>query len=123
MKKKALIIEDEQNIANAQALILGDKFEVHHAFDGDEGIKKARKLKPHLIILDLMIPKRNGYEVCFHLRQDKALKGTKILMVTAKNQELDEEKGMFIGADDYIMKPFSPEELLHVVEQVMKESL
>lgn len=120
MKKRALIIEDEHNIANAEALILSNKFEVHHAFDGNDGIKKARELRPHLIILDLMIPKRNGYEVCFHLRQDKSLKGTKILMVTAKNQELDEQKGMFIGADDYIMKPFSPEELLHVIEQVMK---
>jgi DNA-binding response OmpR family regulator len=70
-----------------------------------------------------MLPKRNGYDVCYHLRQEKSLKGTKIVMVTAKNQSLDEDKGMFIGADDYIAKPFSPEELLHVVNQVMKDDI
>lgn len=119
MKKKALIIEDEPNIANAEALILGEDYEIHHASDGDGGIKKAKEIKPHLIILDLMLPKRNGYDVCFNLRQEKSLKGTKIIMVTAKNLSLDEDKGMFIGADDYIVKPFSPEELIHVVNQVM----
>ena len=120
MKKRALIIEDEQHIANAEALILQDMFEVHHAFDGDEGIKKAKEIKPHLIILDLMLPKRNGYDICFNIRQDRFLKNVKIVMVTAKNQQIDEEKGMFIGADEYITKPFSPEELLHVVNQLIK---
>ena len=123
MKKRALIIEDELNIANAETLILSDEYDVHHATDGDEGLRKAKEIKPHLIILDLMLPKRNGYDVCYHLRQEKSLKGTKIVMVTAKNQSLDEDKGMFIGADDYIAKPFSPEELLHVVNQVMKDDI
>jgi len=121
MKKKALIIEDEHNIANAEALILSDKYDVFHAYDGEDGLKRALELKPHLIILDLMLPKRNGYDICFNLRQEKTLKGTKIVMVTAKNQQIDEDKGMFIGADDYLIKPFSPEELVHVVEQVMKK--
>lgn len=120
MKKKVLIIEDEQNIANAQALILGEAYEVHHAFDGDEGLKKARQLRPHLVILDLMLPKRNGYDVCFNLRQNPSLKNTKIVMITAKNQKIDEDKGMFIGADSYITKPFEPEQLLDVVGQLMK---
>src|SRR3989338_6668414 len=98
MKKKALIIEDEHNIANAEALILSDKYDVFHAYDGEDGLKRALELKPHLIILDLMLPKRNGYDICFNLRQEKTLKGTKIVMVTAKNQQIDEDKGMFIGA-------------------------
>lgn len=121
MKKKVLIIEDEQNIANAQALILGETYEVHHAFDGDEGLKKARQLRPHLVILDLMLPRRNGYDVCFNLRQNPLLKNTKIVMITAKNQKIDEDKGMFIGADSYITKPFEPEQLLGVVGQLMNQ--
>ena len=84
-------------------------------------MEKARQIKPHVIILDLMLPKRNGYDICFNIRQDKSLKDTKIIMVTAKNQQLDQNKGMFIGADEYINKPFSPEELIKAVEQVMKK--
>ena len=68
-----------------------------------------------------MLPKRNGYDICFNIRQDKSLKDTKIIMVTAKNQQLDQNKGMFIGADEYLKKPFSPEELIKAVEQAMKE--
>ena len=120
MKKVALIIEDERNIAKAQAMILEEQYDIHHAFDGDEGLKKAEELIPHLIILDLMLPKRNGYDVCFNIRQNKKLNDTKIVMVTAKNQKLDIDKGNFIGADVYITKPFDPDELLNAVEQAMK---
>ena len=121
MKKDVLIIEDELNIAKAEAIILKDDFNVHHAFDGEEGLKLAKQIKPHLIILDLMLPKRGGYDICFNLRQEKDLKDTKIVMVTAKNQDIDEDKGMLIGADDYLMKPFEPEELMHVISQVMSQ--
>jgi len=121
IKKRALIIEDEENIAEAESLILGEAYEIHHAYDGDEGLEKARQIKPHVIILDLMLPKRNGYDICFNIRQDKSLRDTKIIMVTAKNQQLDQNKGMFIGADEYLKKPFSPEELIKAVEQAMKE--
>lgn len=120
MKKTALIIEDEKNIAEAHSIILGDKYIIHHAFDGEEGLKKAKKIKPHLIILDLMLPKRNGYDVCFNIRQDKSLNHTKIVMVTAKNQKIDMDKGEFIGADHYITKPFDPDELLDAVNNLME---
>lgn len=118
MKRSVLIIEDEKNIAKAQELILKDEFNVSIAFDGEEGIKKARKLKPDLIILDLMLPKIGGLEVCRMLRNDRELANAKIIMVTAKNQSHDELRGMETGADDYIMKPFEPDELRHVVSQV-----
>lgn len=120
-KKDVLIIEDEQYIAKAEALILKEDFNIHFAYDGEEGLKLAKRLKPALIILDLMLPKKGGYEICYNIRQNKELKETKIVMVTAKNQGIDEDKGMLIGADDYITKPFEPEELLHVVRQVMLE--
>lgn len=120
-KKKVLIIEDEKNIALAEGMILGGNFKIHYANDGESGLKMAEKVKPHLIILDLMLPKRGGHDICFNIRQNKNLKDTKIVMVTAKTLGEDEEKGMFIGADDYIAKPFEPEELLHVVNQVLNE--
>ena len=119
MKKKVLIIEDETNIARAEEIILGTKYQIEHAKDGQEGLKKAKQLKPDLIILDLMLPKRGGYDVCFNIRQDKELAKTKIIMVTAKNQPIDEDKGLLIGANDYIMKPFEPDEFLYVVKQVL----
>ena len=114
MKKNVLIIEDEENIANAEKIVLQDNFNVEIANDGEEGLKKARELKPDLIVLDLMMPNRGGYDVCYHLRQDDDLKHIKILMVTAKDQQIDEDKGMLVGANEYLTKPFEPEDLLNL---------
>ncbi|MBU0979864.1 MAG: response regulator [Nanoarchaeota archaeon] len=118
---KILIIEDEPNIAKAEGLILGEDHSVHFAEDGEEGLKKVKELKPDLVILDLMLPKKGGYDVCFNIRQDPELKDTKVVMVTAKNQPLDEDKGRFIGADDYLKKPFEPEELKQIVSQALRK--
>lgn len=119
MKKNVLIIEDEENIAKAQELILQEQFNVHHARDGQDGLDKAKKIRPDLIILDLMMPKMDGVEVCRNIRSDESMNSTKIVMVTAKDKQKDEIEGMNIGADDYIMKPFEADELLHVVNQVL----
>lgn len=121
MKKKILIIEDEENIANAEKLILEPHYEVHHAKDGDEGLQKIRELLPDLIVLDLMMPKRGGYDVCFHMRQDDKLANIKVLMVSAKNQEIDKEKGVMVGTDGYLTKPFEPEELLEKVSAILNK--
>ncbi len=118
MKKNVLIIEDDENIAKAEELILMNEYNVHIAKDGEEGLKKAKEVKPDLIVLDLMMPKIGGIELCRQIRNDEELKGTKIVMVTAKDQQRDEVKGMETGADDYIMKPFEADELLHVIKQV-----
>jgi DNA-binding response OmpR family regulator len=119
-KKTLLIVEDEENIANAQKLILQDEFDIHIANDGETGLKKAKELKPDLILLDLMLPKMNGIDVCKSIRIDPEIGDSKIIMVTAKNQPQDEMQGMETGADDYIMKPFEADELKHVVSQVLK---
>jgi DNA-binding response OmpR family regulator len=121
MKKSVVIVEDDRNIAMAQKLILDDHFDVHVAHDGEEGLKLVHEKKPHLAILDVMMPKMDGFEVCKKIRESEHLQNTKVLMVTAKNQQRDEEFGMNVGADDYICKPFEPQELLHVVNQVLKE--
>ena len=119
MKRCVLIVEDEKNIAEAQSLILEEDFQVHHASNGEEGLEMANKLKPHLVILDIMLPKMSGYEVCKKIKSNADLKHTKIVMVTAKNQQIDENLGMGLGADDYIMKPFEADELKHVVYQAL----
>ncbi|MDP7323839.1 MAG: response regulator [Candidatus Woesearchaeota archaeon] len=121
MKKSVVIVEDDENIARAQELILSANFNVHIAKDGEEGLQAVKEKKPDLVVLDLMLPKMGGMEVCKSIRSDEEIKHTKIVMVTAKNQEKDESDGMDLGADDYIMKPFEADELLHVINQVLNK--
>lgn len=120
-RKKILIVEDEKNIAKAEGIILGKDHDIHYAEDGEIAMQKAEEILPDVIILDLMLPKRGGYDVCFSLRQHDQLKNSKIIMVTAKNQPIDRAKGMFIGADHYITKPFLPEELREAVRKVLDQ--
>lgn len=120
-KKKVLIVEDEKSILDAEALILEDEFEVYKARDGNEGFKLAKKHRPDLIVLDLMLPNRGGYDLCFSFRQDKHLKGKKILMLTALNQDIDKRKGAMVGADFYMTKPFEPEDFLSKVRSLLKD--
>jgi len=120
MKKSIVIVEDEVNIANAEKLILQSDFNVHLAHDGEEGLRLIRKIRPDAVVLDLMLPKMSGLEVCKRIRKDSQLEAVKIVMVTAKNEDQDEARGMERGADDYITKPFEPVELRHVINQVLK---
>lgn len=120
-KKKVLIIEDEKNILEAQALILEDHFHVLKATDGEEGFKLAKKHDPDLIVLDLMLPNRGGYDLCFSFRQDEQLKDKKILMVTALSQQIDKDKGRMVGADHYMTKPFEPDEFLNKVKDLIDD--
>lgn len=121
MKKTVLIVEDEHNIAKAEEMILSQEYDVHVAHDGEAGLAKAREIKPDVMVLDVMMPKMSGFDVCKAIRADGKLDSVKIVMVTAKNQQKDEMQGMDIGANDYIMKPFEPEELLHVIRQTLKD--
>jgi DNA-binding response OmpR family regulator len=114
-KKKVLIIEDEV----AQKMILGDEFNVSVAYDGDSGLQKIKDLKPDLIVLDLMLPNRGGYDICFSMRQDPELESIKVLMVTALNQDIDKNKGVMVGTDEYLTKPFEPEQLLNAVRKLL----
>ena len=119
-KRKVLIIEDEKNIAQAQKLILEDLYDIEVAYDGEEGLQKAKQLRPDLIVLDLMLPNRGGYDICFNLRQDDELKHVKVLMVTALNQAIDKDKGEMVGTDEYLTKPFEPEQLLNAVKRLLQ---
>lgn len=121
MKKSIVIVEDEINIAKAEELILQEDYDVHLTHDGEAGLAKIREVRPDIVILDWMLPKISGVDVLKHLREDPELAGTKVVMVTAKNQQEDEDQGMDTGADDYIMKPFEPIELMHVINQVLNK--
>jgi len=111
MRKKILIIEDEEDLVKGLKLNLADEeYEVDWASDGLEGLRKALQETPDLIILDIMLPEKNGLEVCRELRQKNIR--IPIIMLTAKGEEIDKVVGLEIGADDYITKPFSVRELL-----------
>jgi two-component system, OmpR family, response regulator ResD len=121
MQQKILIIEDEKNIAEAEALILKGEYTTRIVTDGARAVAEAQSFQPDVILLDIMLPNTSGWEICDKIRKHPTLKATKIVMVTAKNQDNDEKKGMDVGADDYIMKPFEPDELRHVVRQVLED--
>lgn len=121
MKKSVVIIEDEVNIAKAEELILQEDYNVYLAHDGEDGLAKIRRVKPDVVVLDWMLPKISGIDVLKELRNDPAIAHTKVIMVTAKNRQEDEDVSMDTGADDYIMKPFEPIELMHVINQVLDD--
>jgi two-component system alkaline phosphatase synthesis response regulator PhoP len=111
MKEKILIIEDEEDLVKGLKLNLaGEGYDVAWAYDGQEGIRKALEERPDLIILDIMLPKMDGLEVCREIRQKNI--NIPIIMLTAKGEEVDKVVGLEVGADDYITKPFSIRELL-----------
>jgi len=111
MKEKILIIEDEEDLVKGLKLNLADEgYEVDWASDGVEGLRKALEERPQLIILDIMLPKMNGLDICRELRQKNI--SIPIIMLTAKGEEIDKVLGLEIGADDYMTKPFSIRELL-----------
>ena len=111
MKEKILIIEDELDLVKGLKMNLVDEgYEVDYAIHGKEGLEKALKEKPDLILLDIMLPGIDGLEICKELRRNKV--DIPILLLTAKGEEIDKVIGFEIGADDYISKPFSIRELL-----------
>jgi two-component system alkaline phosphatase synthesis response regulator PhoP len=111
MKEKILIIEDEEDLVKGLKLNLDDEgYEVSWALDGEEGLRKALEELPDLIILDIMLPKMSGLDVCRELRQKNVC--VPVVMLTAKGEEIDKVVGLEIGADDYLTKPFSIRELL-----------
>jgi two-component system response regulator VicR len=110
MEKKILVVEDEKPILNIIKFNLKKEgFEVYEAQDGEEGVEKALKLQPDLILLDIMLPKKDGFTVCKELRQKISIP---IIMLTARGEEVDKVLGLELGADDYITKPFSTRELV-----------
>jgi two-component system, OmpR family, alkaline phosphatase synthesis response regulator PhoP len=121
MSKKVLVVDDEQSIITLlQYNLEQNGFQVITAMDGEEGRDLAISHNPDLIILDLMLPKLDGIEVCKQLRQQKI--STPILMLTAKDDEFDKVLGLELGADDYMTKPFSPREVLARIKAILRRT-
>ncbi len=119
MSKKLLVVDDEQSISTLLQYNLQQAgYTVVTAADGEEGYNKALEEAPDLIVLDLMLPKMDGIEVCKKLRQQKVM--TPILMLTAKDDEFDKVLGLELGADDYMTKPFSPREVVARVKAILR---
>jgi two-component system alkaline phosphatase synthesis response regulator PhoP len=118
--KKILIVDDEVDLVETIRFPLeGEGFNVLASYDGEDALNQARKENPDLILLDIMLPKLNGYKVCRLLKFDERYKHIPILMLTAKTQEKDKTLGKETGADEYITKPFDIEELLAKVKSYL----
>ncbi|HRD33380.1 MAG TPA: response regulator [Rhodocyclaceae bacterium] len=120
MTNKILIADDEQNIViSLEFLMKREGFEVSIAQDGEEAINRIRADMPDLVLLDVMMPKRNGFEVCQEVKADPALQAVKVLMLTAKGRDTEVTKGLALGADAYMTKPFSTKELVEKVRSLL----
>lgn len=120
MTKKILIADDEQNIViSLEFLMKREGFEVLVASDGDEAVKRIRSEQPDLVLLDVMMPKKSGFEVCQEIKADPALSTVRILMLTAKGRDTEVAKGLALGADAYMTKPFSTKELVDKVRSLL----
>jgi phosphate regulon transcriptional regulator PhoB len=123
MSHKILIIDDEPDVLDMLEMNLkGGGFKVISAQDGEMGIRKAKDEQPGLIVLDLMLPKMSGLEVCKGLKKDPATMGIPVIMLTAKSDEVDRIVGLELGADDYVTKPFSPRELVLRIKSVLRRA-
>ena len=118
--EKILIIEDEENILEAEKYTLTQEgYDVFTSVDGEDGLEKAQEIKPDLVLLDVMLPKMDGFEVCRILRKDLEMP---VFMISAKAEEIDRVVGLEMGADDYITKPFSMRELVVRVRNSLRRA-
>ena len=117
---RILIVDDEPNIVLAlEMLMKREGYDTRTVGDGERAVEAAEAYRPDLILLDVMMPRMDGYEVCQRIRSDAALKGIFIVMLTAKGREVEREKGLALGADVYITKPFSTREVVRKVKELL----
>ena len=120
MTKKVLIADDEANIViSIEFLMKREGFHVLVARDGEEALAKVRSERPDLVLLDVMMPKKNGYEVCQAIKGDPEVAATRILMLTAKGRDTEVAKGLAIGADAYMTKPFATRDLVAKARELL----
>ncbi len=120
-KRKILIIEDDRDIVEMLDYNLKEEgYETVSAFNGEQGIALAGKERPDLIILDIMLPVMDGFEVCRALKNDHSVSHIPIIILSAKSQEMDKVVGLELGADDYVTKPFSPRELIARTRAILR---
>jgi len=121
--KRVLIIEDDRDIVELVRYNLANEgFQVNAAFDGSSGLSTLKKTPPDLLLLDLMLPKMSGLDICREIRKDESLNRLPVLMLTARGDEADRVVGLEMGADDYVTKPFSPRELAARVKALLRRA-
>lgn len=123
MPKRVLIADDEANIVmSLQFLMESAGYEVRAVADGEAALQVLREFRADLVLLDVMMPKKNGYEVCQAMRETPGLEGVKVLMLTAKGRDIDAEKGLALGADAYVTKPFATKDLVARVKAMLGDA-
>ncbi len=121
-KKKILIADDELNIRSLVSRILGKDYIVIEATNGEEAIDIAKRQEPALILMDLIMPKMDGYTTCFSIKTDQATKGIPVVMLTGIGHEFNKKFAQEMGADGYITKPFSSSDLIDTISQSLKNT-
>ncbi len=121
-KKAVLVVDDEPYILKSMAFVLKRAhYEVLEATNGEEALEVLKEQKPSLVFLDVMMPKKSGYDVVQEVRSDPDLADTFMVLLTAKGQDSDREEGLSLGADDFMTKPFSPSKILEKAREVLGE--
>ena len=119
-KGKILVVDDEIYIVHILDFSLGmEGYDVVTALDGEQALDKLKSEKPDLIVLDIMMPKLDGYETCKRLKADPETKGMPVILLSAKGRNVDQKVGFEVGADDYITKPFSPRKLVERINAIL----
>ncbi|MGC2777888.1 MAG: response regulator [Bradyrhizobium sp.] len=120
MARSVLIADDEPNIVRSlQFLMTKAGYDVRVARDGEQVLEEIAKAQPDLVLLDVMMPKRDGFDLCQTIRANPAWAGVRVIMLTAKGRDIEREKGLAMGADDYITKPFSTKDVVAQVARVL----
>jgi DNA-binding response OmpR family regulator len=121
--KTILVVDDEPYILRSVSFVLErEGYEVATASEGESALAKIRELHPQLVFLDIMLPKKNGYEVCAAIKEDPMLADVHVVMLSAKGQQIDRERGLLGGADAYMTKPFSPKEIVEYVQNITAQA-
>ncbi len=122
MTQKILIVDDEPNIViSLEFLMQQSGYEVAIARDGEEALAQMASFQPDLVLLDVMLPLRNGFEVCQKIRENSLWNRVKVVMLSAKGREIEVSKGLTLGADAYITKPFSTKDLIAQVQRLLSD--
>ncbi len=118
--ERILAVDDSRFLLKALVFVLEKAgYEVHTASDGEEALRKAREEKPALVLLDAVMPKKDGYEVCREIKGDPALSEIRVIMLTGKDKEADRERAVAAGADGYVTKPYTPAQILEQVKGIL----
>jgi len=120
MARRILIADDEPDIVTSlEFLMRGGNYEVRVALNGEEALRLAESFRPDVVLLDVMMPQRSGFEVCQKIRENPALRDVKIVMLTAKGRDAEKDRGLNLGANAYVTKPFSTKELMNTVRGLL----